>query len=304
VVGRHGLGTSLFAEAADQPVEALAHLRLDLGPVDLVGGVGRGLVDGVGAPDLRMVLGLRGSMDGLLSEPVPEPTPVAVEPAPAPAAPERTTGWVKVVASTTDGSPVDARVQFTGPTNPETLQLGEDGQEEIELPHGTYQVLISAEALGATLRTIELKSQEYDKVLFELILQPGKVEVTAEGLEISEKVHFDVNKAVVKPESLGLLSEVAYTLMAHPHIQRVEVQGHTDNQGDDAYNLELSQRRVEAVRKVMIEKGVAPERLVAKGYGESLPIASNADETGQAKNRRVQFVILEQQEEGDEAPTP
>jgi outer membrane protein OmpA-like peptidoglycan-associated protein len=203
---------------------------------------------------------------------------------------------VKVVASTTSGDPVDAQVRFNGPTIPDPLSLGQDGVEEIDLPHGRYTVLISADSFGTTMRTIELNPATYDLVLIELILQPGKVRVTQEGLELTEKVHFDLNEAEVGAASMGLLSEVAYTLMAHDHIERIEVQGHTDDQGEPDYNLDLSQRRVEAVRSLLVDSGVAPDRLVARGYGETQPIASNDTEEGQAKNRRVQFVILDSSE--------
>ena len=87
----------------------------------------------------------------------------------------------------------------------------------------------------------------------------------------------------------------------------VEVAGHTDWEGDDVYNMDLSQRRVDSVRQWLIGKGVAPERLTAKGYGESKPIASNATEEGRAENRRVEFNILERDEDAalpEEAPAP
>jgi outer membrane protein OmpA-like peptidoglycan-associated protein len=72
----------------------------------------------------------------------------------------------------------------------------------------------------------------------------------------------------------------------------IEVAGHTDSRGSDAYNIKLSQRRAEAVRDYLISKGIAADRLSAKGYGESQPVADNATDEGRFKNRRVELVPL------------
>jgi OOP family OmpA-OmpF porin len=72
---------------------------------------------------------------------------------------------------------------------------------------------------------------------------------------------------------------------------RVTVEGHTDSVGEESYNERLSQRRAEAVRSYLVRKGVAPERLVARGLGESSPIASNDTAEGRARNRRVELEV-------------
>ena len=74
----------------------------------------------------------------------------------------------------------------------------------------------------------------------------------------------------------------------------VEVQGHTDSDGEADYNLDLSQRRVDAVVATLVAKGVAAERLVPKGYGETEPMVPNDADAHKALNRRVQFIIVEQ----------
>lgn len=125
---------------------------------------------------------------------------------------------------------------------------------------------------------------------------PAKVVVTAEKVEILERVFFQVNEAVILPESHGLLGEVARVLVAHPEIVRVEVQGHTDDQAADAYNLKLSQARAQAVLEFLVARGVDAGRLVAKGYGETRPLVPGTTEDARAQNRRVEFVILERSE--------
>jgi outer membrane protein OmpA-like peptidoglycan-associated protein len=81
-------------------------------------------------------------------------------------------------------------------------------------------------------------------------------------------------------------------LDTNPRIALVEVQGHTDSDGSEAMNLDLSQRRSEAVRDYLIAKGIDGARLVARGYGEGVAIDTNATAAGKANNRRVEFHIV------------
>jgi outer membrane protein OmpA-like peptidoglycan-associated protein len=74
----------------------------------------------------------------------------------------------------------------------------------------------------------------------------------------------------------------------------IELQGHTDSQGDDKQNQKLSEDRAKAVRDALIAKGINGSRMTAKGYGETVPIADNASEEGRAKNRRTVFVVVTQ----------
>jgi outer membrane protein OmpA-like peptidoglycan-associated protein len=123
---------------------------------------------------------------------------------------------------------------------------------------------------------------------------PKKVYITGRIIKINDKVFFESGKAVIKKESYGLLQEVAKVLQKHTWVDKVEVAGHTDDVGKDAYNLKLSQNRAQAVVDFIAKEGVAKERLVAKGYGEGSPIDTNRTEVGRQNNRRVEFNILEQ----------
>ncbi len=123
--------------------------------------------------------------------------------------------------------------------------------------------------------------------------EEGRVCVTEHKVVITDKIYFATGKAKILPKSYSLLDEIAKVLIAHPEILKVEIQGHTDSRGSARYNKRLSQRRARAVRKYLIRKGVDRHRLVARGYGEERPIAPNDTEEGRAKNRRVEFVILE-----------
>jgi OOP family OmpA-OmpF porin len=124
---------------------------------------------------------------------------------------------------------------------------------------------------------------------------PKSVRVTETEILILEQVQFDTGKAIIKPVSDGLLDEVAAVLKEHPEIIKIEVQGHTDDRGQRAFNDKLSQARANAVMKAMIGRGIAAQRLTAKGYGQNQPLLENTTEEGRQKNRRVQFVIVEKQ---------
>ncbi|WP_246357347.1 OmpA family protein [Pyxidicoccus fallax] len=111
-------------------------------------------------------------------------------------------------------------------------------------------------------------------------------------IRIMETVYFENNKDVIIKRSNKLLDNVASILKSHPEVEKVRVEGHTDNTGSADYNLDLSQRRADAVVKYLVGKGVAAERLEAKGFGPAQPIADNKTKDGRAKNRRVEFKIV------------
>ena len=117
---------------------------------------------------------------------------------------------------------------------------------------------------------------------------------------ILDKVFFEYNRAAVQRDSYPVLEAVLRIMQQYPSIRSVEVQGHTDSRGSASYNQSLSQKRVEAVRQWLIDRGISADRLVAKGYGESLLVVEKArTEAQHAENRRVQFKILVM---GDGAP--
>ncbi len=127
---------------------------------------------------------------------------------------------------------------------------------------------------------------------------PRSVRVTESEIVILEQVQFDTGKATIKEVSSRLLDEVAGVLRDHPELRRIEVQGHTDNRGAKGFNQHLSQARAAAVMKALVKRGVDSLRLTAVGYGQDVPIADNATDAGQQKNRRVQFTIVTKQAKG------
>lgn len=120
--------------------------------------------------------------------------------------------------------------------------------------------------------------------------EPVAEEPVAEVVKVELDVKFDFDKATVKPNSLSDVRNLADFMKQYPQTTTV-VAGHTDSVGPDAYNLKLSQRRANAVKEVLVKDGIAPNRLEARGFGKSQPIADNATEAGRAMNRRVEASV-------------
>jgi OmpA-OmpF porin, OOP family len=126
--------------------------------------------------------------------------------------------------------------------------------------------------------------------------RPGEA-VDAKGCALDQRfilrgVKFEYDSDKLTKAAEGILSDVAETLSAYPDVT-VEVQGHTDALGTDAYNLGLSERRSNAVKRFLVSRGVNGERLRPVGYGESSPIADNGTAEGQEENRRVEFRVVQ-----------
>lgn len=107
-----------------------------------------------------------------------------------------------------------------------------------------------------------------------------------------EGTHFDFDKATLKPEAMSKLDEAVRIMNEHPGI-RINVEGHTDSMGSDAYNQKLSDQRSASVVSYLLGKGVATDRMTATGFGESRPVASNDTAEGRAQNRRVDLIVAE-----------
>ncbi len=157
---------------------------------------------------------------------------------------------------------------------------------------GTHRVVVKAP--GYTLADLPVSVSTGRETVVRAVLEPTLVRVEARQIVIMDKVHFETAKTTIKPESYGLLDAVAAVIVQNPQVGRVEVAGHTDNQGSDEFNLTLSQGRAEAVRTYLAAHGVDAARLLAKGYGETVPIDTNATKDGRAANRRVEFNLVDQ----------
>lgn len=119
--------------------------------------------------------------------------------------------------------------------------------------------------------------------------QPVEKEIIEKG-RVTLNVQFDFDKDVVKPEYREEIGQLAGVLKKYPDLT-ITIEGHTDSVGEATYNKSLSQRRADAVKRYLVEEfGIDAKRLIAKGYGETQPVASNANKEGRQKNRRVDAV--------------
>ena len=180
-------------------------------------------------------------------------------------------------------------IHFVGIKSQKSFQgiSNKDGKFDILLPEGDkYQIKIVGLGKEEEYSTLEIGS---DEGYYEAEIEVGYEPATTFNLE---DVHFDVNKASLRPASFKALDNLAYVLKIKKDL-KVEIAGHTDSDGDDLENMKLSQARAESVINYLITKGIAIDRLVAVGYGETEPIADNNTVAGKQENRRTEARILE-----------
>ncbi|WP_437815429.1 VIT domain-containing protein [Sorangium sp. So ce1078] len=120
---------------------------------------------------------------------------------------------------------------------------------------------------------------------------PAIVRVTETDIWFLRQVYFEANSARIKAEFFPFLDEVARTLAQYPQLTRIGILGHTDDR--EAAGVRVSQARAEAVARYLVEQGVEPERLVARGHGSAMPLLENKTEQHRARNRRVELLVLE-----------
>ncbi|PKP05245.1 MAG: hypothetical protein CVU11_00875 [Bacteroidetes bacterium HGW-Bacteroidetes-6] len=184
------------------------------------------------------------------------------------------------------GETVIFKSQKTGKSY--SVITGSDAQAKLLLPEGdTYEISYKDFLMKKDYSLMEVPAEPgivyYD---VEVIYTPSKIFKL-------ENVYFDFAKATLRPESYPSLNELADLLKAKPTMT-IEVGGHTDDVGDDQSNMVLSQQRADAVRNYLIGKGIPSGRVQAKGYGETVPVASGTSDDARQKNRRTEVKILTQ----------
>ena len=142
-----------------------------------------------------------------------------------------------------------------------------------------------------------LTPEETNKRLEDLHKESGAVnakecQLLMNSIVRGSAIRFSVNSSVIKPDSFDVLTKVQ-SVASRCTNTVIRIEGHTDSDGSDAYNLELSKRRARAVIAYLIQQGIPTKRLDAKGYGEKQPVASNGSAQGKALNRRIEFVVFE-----------
>jgi outer membrane protein OmpA-like peptidoglycan-associated protein len=154
-------------------------------------------------------------------------------------------------------------------------------------------------AVGATVGGLIGRQMDKQEAELRQQMQGTGVAVQRQGdtirLQAPENITFDTNRAEVKPQFQPVLSQLAQSIQQYPGTV-VQVQGHTDSTGAATYNQTLSENRAESVRSYLVQRGVASDRLDAVGFGATRPVADNGTPTGRAQNRRVELLIVPQQQ--------
>lgn len=203
--------------------------------------------------------------------------------------------FVKIIGKVTDAltqKPLQARIDFV------LVDIDYRAYEKTQESTGKYQFshlqkvpqfYLEAKSKGYYSSRVFLQGSDTTHIFTkDFALQPSIVGSSI----VLHDLHFETGKAVITKESYSALNMIADFLQTHPHFH-VEISGHTDSQGDDAQNLVLSENRAKAVIEYFEKKAfVSPERMIAKGFGETKPIASNDTPEGRLQNRRVELMIV------------
>ena len=192
----------------------------------------------------------------------------------------------------------EALKQSTESMNREALtsqQKAEAAQRQIDISQQQAE-MAQQQAREAEMRATQLEAQMKQ-------MQELNAKKTDRGMVITlGDVLFDTNKAELKRGSKRSLEKLSAFLKKYPDRQ-VQIEGYTDATGSTEYNLELSERRANAVRSALTQMGVAPERITTQGYGKDSPVASNDTPAGRQMNRRVEIVLSESEENDNVSST-
>ncbi|MGB7478484.1 MAG: OmpA family protein, partial [Polyangiales bacterium] len=204
-------------------------------------------------------------------------------------------GQLRVVTVDRAGNPVPkVPITLRGPSE-HSLISDERGSVQIDaLAAGTYTAHVDDPIYLITVADVEINERRETTLQLRVLRKPSRPGVVLKNKKIAlrRQISFATGSDEILPNSEPLLLEVADVLIRNPDLELVEVQGHTDNRGDRALNMRLSQQRAESVRRWLTQHGVEPDRLTAKGYGPTRPLAPNITQQNRARNRRVQFRIV------------
>lgn len=199
---------------------------------------------------------------------------------------------VKVLVKGFDGKPYsNDKVFFVGQKSKQTISgvTNPSGQFVIQLPSGdVYNIRIQSIGDEIEYNTIEIPSAKPGEFFEEAELV---IEYDPGTTFSFTNLQFETAKADLKPTSYTNLKNLV-EIMKRKTDFKIQIAGHTDSGGEESANQLLSQKRAESVKNYLISQGIAPNRIVAKGFGESNPVANNNSPQGKAQNRRTEITVL------------
>ncbi len=208
-------------------------------------------------------------------------------------------GRLQLLAVDRAGDPVpQVPITLRGPEE-HRLISDDSGSAQVEsLEPGTYTAHVDDPGFLIAVAEVEILERQQATVQIRVVRKPSRSSVVLKEKQIAlrRQISFATGSEEILPNSEPLLLELADVLIRNPELELVEIQGHTDNRGDHGVNMRLSQLRAESVQRWLIQHGVEPTRLTARGYGPNRPLAPNITQRNRARNRRVQFRIVRRAE--------
>jgi len=214
---------------------------------------------------------------------------------PKEAMPEKNVLTIKGKVTDENANPLDAKLLWYDlSANLNAGSLTSDpatGNYIITLPNGAnYSYFAERPGYYSVSNSIDLTGQnEFSELTVDIVLQ--SIQSMQNTAIVLNNIYFDFDRSDLQQGSFVELDRVVKFLNDNPSV-KIEISAHTDSKGSDDYNLSLSQKRAESVVAFLAGAGIDPARLIAKGYGESVPIADNSTDEGSAKNRRVEMKVL------------
>lgn len=234
---------------------------------------------------LQIRVELQGYEPGSATLDLPPDQEVEVEVALAPETGATLAGRV----SGPSGPLADVPVRAVGPTSVEG-RTGSDGRFELAVEPGSYRVVATPEGYLARGAPVEVTRGDRGQVDLSVQRGPSAARVDADRIALDAPLLFDADSAELSDAMKQSLADVADLLLRKPAL-RVSVEGHTDNRGDAEALAELSRQRAEAVKRALVDRGVAPDRLETRGFGPERPVAPNLTRRGRAQNNRVELTL-------------
>jgi outer membrane protein OmpA-like peptidoglycan-associated protein len=191
--------------------------------------------------------------------------------------------------------PLAASISISGPQGfKQDVTVPETGEADATVPNpGAYVLQVAADGFLGRVVPVDVVANQPAQADIALSPKPKKTVliISASKIRLKKQIHFATDKSEILPDSFGILDQVVDAVIQN-HIQKLRVEGHTDNVGSKEHNLALSQERADAVMKYLEKAGIPADRLESVGYGDTKPVAPNLTNRGRALNRRVEFDIL------------
>lgn len=174
------------------------------------------------------------------------------------------------------------------------VRIAEQVAKSNEMDRELADMALERRSVTLDLREAELSKVKQEAKSLQDQMKALKAEKTERGMVLTlGDVLFESGKATMAPGATRNIANIASFMRNYPE-RRAVIEGHTDSMGDDEYNLSLSRDRAFSIRQALISEGIAASRVSTQGFGEALPVASNATSSGRQKNRRVEIIFPDQ----------